>query len=93
MNRNIYIIWFAVVASLGGFLFGYDTAVISGTLAFVREQFGLQAALEGWYVSSALVGCVGGVSVAGFLSDKYGRKIILLLAATLFSISAIGFAV
>ena len=49
--------------------------------------------MEGWYVSSALVGCVGGVSVAGFLSDKYGRKLILLLAATLFSVSAIGCAV
>jgi len=92
MNR-IYIIWLAVVASLGGFLFGYDTAVISGTLAFVRNQFGLEAALEGWYVSSALVGCIGGVSVAGWLSDKYGRKIILLLAATLFTVSAFGCAV
>jgi len=92
MNR-VYITWLAVIASLGGFLFGYDTAVISGTLAFVRSQFGLQAALEGWYVSSALVGCIGGVSVAGWLSDKYGRKIVLLLAATLFSVSALGCAV
>jgi len=89
-NKRIYIIWLAVVASLGGFLFGYDTAVISGTLAFVRTQFGLAAALEGWYVSSALVGCIAGVSVAGWLSDKYGRKRILLLAGILFSISAIG---
>jgi SP family arabinose:H+ symporter-like MFS transporter len=93
MIRKIYIFWIAVIASLGGFLFGYDTAVISGTLAFVRNQFGLEAALEGWYVSSALVGCVGGVSVAGILSDRYGRKIILLLAAILFSISAVGCAV
>ncbi len=93
MNRKIYIIWLAVIASLGGFLFGYDTAVISGTLAFVRNQFGLEAALEGWYVSSALVGCIGGVSAAGWLSDKYGRKIILLMAATLFTISALGCAV
>jgi sugar porter (SP) family MFS transporter len=89
-KKRIYIVWLAVVASLGGFLFGYDTAVISGTLAFVRTQFGLAAAMEGWYVSSALVGCIAGVSVAGWLSDKYGRKRILLLAAILFSISAIG---
>jgi SP family arabinose:H+ symporter-like MFS transporter len=89
-NNRFYIIWLAVVASLGGFLFGYDTAVISGTLAFVRTQFGLAAAMEGWYVSSALVGCIAGVSVAGWLSDKYGRKRILLLAGILFSISAIG---
>ena len=71
-------------------MFGYDTAVISGTLAFVRTHFGLAAAMEGWYVSSALVGCIAGVSVAGWLSDKYGRKRILLLAGILFSISAIG---
>jgi SP family arabinose:H+ symporter-like MFS transporter len=92
-QRRLYIIWLATIASLGGFLFGYDTAVISGTLAFVRTQFGLAAAMEGWYVSSALVGCIAGVSVAGWLSDKFGRKMILLLAATLFSISAIGCAV
>ncbi len=92
-KQRTYIIWLAVVASLGGFLFGYDTAVISGTLAFVRTQFGLAAAMEGWYVSSALVGCIAGVSVAGWLSDKYGRKRVLLLAGILFSISAIGCAV
>lgn len=92
-KRITYIVWLAVIASLGGFLFGYDTAVISGTLAFVRHQFGLVAAMEGWYVSSALVGCIAGVSVAGWLSDQFGRKMILLLAATLFSISAIGCAV
>ncbi len=83
----------AGIASLGGFLFGYDTAVISGTLSFVRTQFELNPTAEGWYVSSALVGCVLGVSGAGWLSDKYGRKLILLLAASLFSISAIGCAV
>lgn len=92
-TQRIYIFWFAVIASLGGFLFGYDTAVISGTLAFVRTQFGLAATMEGWYVSSALVGCIAGVSAAGWLSDKFGRKMILLLSATLFSISAIGCAV
>ncbi len=92
-KKHLYIVWLAVIASLGGFLFGYDTAVISGTLAFVRKQFGLFAAMEGWYVSSALVGCIGGVSMAGWLSDRFGRKMILLLAATLFSISAIGCAV
>jgi sugar porter (SP) family MFS transporter len=92
-SRRLYIIWLSVIVSLGGFLFGYDTAVISGTLAFVRSQFGLQAAMEGWYVSSARVGCIAGVSAAGWLSDKFGRKVILLLAGTLFSISAIGCAV
>ena len=92
-RNRYYVFWLAIIASLGGFLFGYDTAVISGTLSFVRSQFGLEAAMEGWYVSCALVGCIAGVSVSGWLSDKYGRKRILLLAATLFSISAIGCAV
>jgi sugar porter (SP) family MFS transporter len=92
-SKRRYIIWLSIIASLGGFLFGYDTAVISGTLAFVRTQFDLQAAMEGWYVSSALVGCIAGVSGAGWLSDRFGRKIILLLAGILFSVSAIGCAV
>ncbi len=89
-KNRIFIWWLTLTASLGGLLFGYDTAVISGTLSMVRIQFGLNAAMEGWYVSSALVGCVIGVSFAGWLSDKYGRKKVLLLAASLFTISAVG---
>lgn len=89
-GSRVALVGLAVIASLGGFLFGYDTAVISGTLSFVRTQFALSPAAEGWYVSSALVGCVIGVSGAGWLSDTYGRKMILLLAASLFSISALG---
>ncbi|NQU88444.1 MAG: sugar porter family MFS transporter [Mariniphaga sp.] len=89
-KKSLMILWLTITASLGGLLFGYDTAVISGTLSMVRLQFGLNAALEGWYVSSALVGCIIGVSFAGWLSDKNGRKKVLLLAATLFLVSAIG---
>jgi len=90
MKRSILLTGIALIASLGGFLFGYDTAVISGTLAMVQGQFQLNATMEGWYVSSALVGCIFGVSGAGWLSDKYGRKMVLLLTGALFSISAIG---
>lgn len=89
-NKTFYIWWLTITASLGGFLFGYDTAVISGTLSMVREKFALNATFEGWYVSSALVGCILGVLFAGWMSDKYGRKKVLLLSATLFSISAFG---
>ena len=80
----------AIIASLGGFLFGYDTADISGTIHFVSSQFQLDAAATGWYVSSALIGCIAGVSVAGVLSDHYGRKKMLILSALFFGISAIG---
>lgn len=85
-----YLLGISLVASLGGFLFGYDTAIISGTLSFVRDQFGLTAISEGWYVSSAIVGCIVGVAGAGIISDRFGRKFSLILAALLFMLSAIG---
>ena len=83
----------AVVAAIGGILFGYDTAVISGTTAIVKSQFGLSDAGEGWYVGCALIGSICGVLVAGSLSDYLGRKLTMLISAALFSISAIGCAV
>jgi len=89
-SRSRYVNILAIIASLGGFLFGYDTAVISGTINFVTSQFHLDAAGTGWYVSSALVGCILGVSIAGILSDKYGRKKMLVLSALFFGVSAIG---
>lgn len=70
-----YLVFLSVVAALGGFLFGYDTAVISGTIAQVTEQFGLDALQQGWYVGCALIGSIIGVLFAGILSDKFGRKI------------------
>ena len=83
----------AVVAAIGGILFGYDTAVISGTTAIVKAQFGLSDAGEGWYVGCALIGSICGVLAAGTLSDYLGRKLTMLISAALFSISAIGCAV
>jgi len=90
MNRKVYLIFVCLVSTLGGFLFGYDTAVISGTLSFVRTQFSMSSLLEGWFVGSALLGCVVGVAFAGFLADFFGRKKTLFLAAFLLVISAIG---
>ena len=84
------LVFIAFVAGLGGFLFGFDTAVISGTIEFVELQFGLDSVQLGWYVSSALVGCLAGVVAAGSLSDQFGRKPILMFAAFLFFISALG---
>lgn len=85
-----YILFLSVVAALGGFLFGYDTAVISGTIAQVSQQFGLNTLQAGWYVGCALIGSIGGVACAGILSDRGGRKNTMILSAILFSASAIG---
>ena len=84
-------IWFlSFVAALGGVLFGYDTAVISGTVSAVAEKFGLDAMARGWYVGCALVGSIAGVAVAGWLSDRFGRKPTMIFSSVLFSVSAIG---
>ncbi len=89
--KNIgYVIFMAVVAAIGGILFGYDTAVISGTTEIVKGQFGLTDMMVGWYVGCALIGSICGVLVAGTLSDYLGRKFTMLISAALFSISAIG---
>ncbi|MBO6097001.1 MAG: sugar porter family MFS transporter [Bacteroidales bacterium] len=88
-----YVAFIAIVAAVGGILFGYDTAVISGTTEIVKMQFGLSTGLEGWYVGCALIGSIAGVLVAGMLSDFLGRKKTMLISAVLFSVSAIGCAV
>lgn len=84
------VLFLALVAALGGILFGYDTAVISGTTEVVKMQFGLTTGGEGWYVGCALIGSILGVLIAGMLSDFLGRKKTMLISAVLFSISAIG---
>src|SRR6185437_7400633 len=89
-KSNTYLYLVCLVAALGGFLFGFDTAVISGTVSLVKHDFNLDANYEGWFVSCALLGCIIGVGVSGKLSDKYGRKIVLILSAVLFLASAVG---
>lgn len=93
-TENIrYVAFLSFVAALGGFLFGYDTAVISGTVIQVSSQFNLTTIESGWYVGCALVGSILGVSVAGTLSDKFGRKPTMMISAALFLLSALGCAV
>ena len=93
-NVNMgYVVFLAVVAAIGGILFGYDTAVISGTTKAVTTQFALNTIQEGWYVGCALIGSIIGVLVAGMLSDGIGRKRTMLIAALMFSISAFGCAI
>lgn len=88
-----YILFLALIAALGGFLFGYDTAVISGTIPLVIGQYGLDAIEQGWYVGCALVGSIIGVLCAGVLSDGIGRKWSMLISAILFTASAMGCAI
>jgi len=89
-GSKLFLAKICFVASLGGLLFGFDTAVISGTFGFVEQQFELSKLEVGWFGSSALVGSILGALIAGSLGDKYGRKPILFLAGSLFFISALG---
>lgn len=88
MRRSLYL--YSFVAALGGFLFGFDTAVINGALPFFRDYFNLDSTMEGWAVSSALIGCIVGAIAIGRPSDKFGRKQMLKLAGILFLVSAAG---
>lgn len=86
-SRTNYI---CMAVALGGLLFGFDTAVISGVINLVRSQFSLTATSEGWLVSSGLLGSIIGVVSTGFISDRIGRKKSILLAGLMFMLSAIG---
>ncbi|MFE0025588.1 sugar porter family MFS transporter [Amycolatopsis sp. NPDC059021] len=79
----------AVVAALGGLLFGYDTGIISGGLLFIRTEFRLSALMEGVVVSSLLVGATIGSLVSGRLADRYGRRAVLLGTAVVFAAGAL----
>ena len=80
----------ASVAALGGFLFGFDTAVINGAVGAMRADFEMGSVLTGFVVSSALLGCVAGAYIAGRLAERVGRIRVMLLAAAFFLVSAIG---
>ena len=86
----VYVLLVCIVAALGGLLFGYDTAVISGAIGFLQTRFALDPKWTGWAASCALIGCIIGVSVAGILSDRLGRKKVLIISAIFFLVSAIG---
>lgn len=85
-----YVTLYAVIAAIGGFLFGYDTAVISGAIGFLKVRFGLQAGMQGWTVSSLIVGAAVGALFSGSLSDKFGRKKLLYASSALFAVGMLG---
>ncbi|PQV48232.1 sugar porter (SP) family MFS transporter [Jejuia pallidilutea] len=87
-----YLLFLALVSAMGGFLFGYDWVVIGGAKPFYELFFDIstQPTLQGWAMSSALIGCIFGAVISGFVADRFGRKLPLILAAALFTISAFG---
>lgn len=90
--NNRYILGISFISALGGYLFGFDFAVISGALPFLREQFSLNAYWEGFLAGSLGLGCIVGCLLAGKLAEKYGRKPGLSLAAIIFALSSLGMA-
>lgn len=91
-QTSIYLFLIALISAMGGFLFGYDWVVIGGAKPFYEQFFDIanSPTLQGWAMSSALIGCLFGAISAGKLSDKFGRKPILILSAGLFICTAIG---
>ena len=89
INRP-YVYAVSMVAAMAGFLFGFDIAVINGAILFLRQQFRLTEWQTEFAASALLIGCVGGASIAGWLSDRFGRRRILILSALLFAASSLG---
>lgn len=91
-RTTLYLLLISLVSAMGGLLFGYDWVVIGGAKIFYEPFFGLEgsAAMRGWAMSSALIGCLAGALLSGVWSDKYGRKKMLIIASVLFVVSAVG---
>ena len=89
---NLKYVWaISLTAAMGGLLFGYDWVVIGGAKPFYEEYFHLTTSFQiGWAMSSALVGCLLGSILSGVLSDKYGRKRLLIISGLIFTVSAVG---
>jgi len=89
-KSTLYLIGISFVTTIGGFLFGYDTAIISGCNSFLQAQFELTSVTLGWLASSALLGTILGCIISGSITDKLGRKKTLIIAALALTLSAIG---
>lgn len=85
-----YILMICGVAALGGLLLGYDTAVISGAINPIKRYFDLSSFGVGWAVSNVAIGCIAGAFISGAIAERVGRKYALVIAAILFTISALG---
>lgn len=87
-----YILSISFISALGGYLFGFDFAVIAGALPFLRDQFLLNAWWEGFLTGSLALGCIAGCLIAGAIADRFGRKPGLMLAAFIFAVSSLAIA-
>ena len=85
-----YVYQCTFVAAVGGLLFGYDTAVVAGAIGFIQQKYELSPAMTGWAASCALIGCMAGAMFAGALSDKWGRKKVLMISGIAFAVSSLG---
>lgn len=84
-----FVVVAAVITAIGGLLFGYDTGVISGAILFIRDAFSLSSTAQEIVVSAVLIGAVIGASISGILADKYGRRIMIIVASIIFGVGAI----
>ena len=89
-RMNPRVVGISIAAALGGFLFGFDTAVINGAVNALASEFALDAGLTGFSVSSALIGCAVGAWFAGTAANRFGRVPVMIAASILFLVSAIG---
>jgi MFS family permease len=87
---RVYVFMVSIVAAVGGFLFGYDLAVVSGAILFLQKQFALNTYQVGFAIGSAQIGCIFAPFFAGPVIDRWGRKRTLLAAALLFGLAAVG---
>lgn len=86
----LYVIFISAVAAIGGFLFGFDSGVINGTVSALGNTFNSSSVATGFNVASVLLGCALGALAAGPLADKFGRRAIMIVTALIFAISAFG---
>src|SRR5690606_4152730 len=92
-TKSFYILSISFISAMGGYLFGFDFAVIAGALPFLRPEFQLNAWWEGFLTGSLALGCIVGCLFAGSMADRYGRKPGLMIAALIFAISSLGMAI
>lgn len=87
MNTKFFVVFISLIAAFGGLLFGFDIAVFSGTIPFIKAHYHLSDAQLGWTGSSLYVGCIAGTFITGYITDRVGRKWPILFSALLFAVS------